>query len=275
MQTFVQTSSGEAPETFTSIAAVNKWLTVQGVEYDTPDLQKLRVAVSVLNKTSRLRQRDVSFLFSSWNVRQYVQRRRRPLARMIKELKQAVITEASRLCSSFDSQTNATASSAAQPSALARSASSAEQPFVARCTRKRSLDSISAEQLDSPDSAADSVEQPAVPAPFETLADVWRWVEQLPENERTTNLIRRLRKALQVLEMDASRDARKQLQALLKTWGIKQKDSSNKKRSLVEVKQGLRAAVLKEGNRLRSMVSFRSRASFERLFRSSAAQRAA
>ena len=285
MQAFLQTSSGEArdpassveqpAETFSSIAAVNRWLTVQAAGCDTPDLQKLRVAVSMLTKTSRPRQEDVSFLFSSWNVRQYVQRRRRPLARLIKELKQAVITEASRLRASLDSQTGATASSAAQPAALARAASSAEQPSVAGCTGKRSLDSVSAEQLDSPDSAADSVEQPAAPAPFETLADVWHWVEQLPETERRTDPICRVRRALRVLEIDTSRNARRQLQALLKSWDIKQKDPSNKKRSVVEVHQRLRAAVLKEGNRLRSMVSFRSRASFERLFRSSAAQRAA
>ena len=113
------------------------------------------------------------------------------------------------------------------------------------------------------------------PAPFETLADLWQWVEQLPETERRTGPICRVREALRVLELDTSRDARRQLQALLKSWDIKQKDPPNKKRSVVEVHQRLRAAVLKEGNRLRTMVSFSSRASFENLFRSSAAQRAA
>ena len=116
---------------------------------------------------------------------------------------------------------------------------------------------------------------PPPPAPFETLADLWHWVEQLPETERRTGPICRVREALRVLELDTSRDARRQLQALLKSWDIKQKDPSNKKRSVVEVHQRLRAAVLKEGNRLRTMVSFSSRASFENLFRSSAAQPAA
>ena len=133
----------------------------------------------------------------------------------------------------------------------------------------------SVEQTGSRDSADGSVEQPAPPAPFETLADLWHWVEQLPETERRTDPICRVREALRVLELDTSRDARRQLQALLKSWDIKQKDPSNKKRSVVEVHQRLRAAVLKEGNRLRTMVSFSSRASFENLFRSSAAQRAA
>ena len=111
---------------------------------------------------------------------------------------------------------------------------------------------------------------------LETLADLWHWVEQLPETERRTDPICRVREALRVLELDTSRDARRQLQALLKSWDMTQQDPSNKKkRSVVEVHQRLRAAVLKEGNRLRTMVSFSSRASFENLFRSSAAQRAA
>ena len=85
----------------------------------------------------------------------------------------------------------------------------------------------------------------------------------------------RVREALRVLELDSSRDVRRQLQALLKSWDIKQKDPSNKKRSVVDLHMRLRAAVLKEGNRLRTMVSFSSQAGFETLFRSSAAQRAA
>ena len=81
----------------------------------------------------------------------------------------------------------------------------------------------SAEQTGSRDSADGSVEQPAPPAPFETLADLWHWVEQLPETERRTDPICRVCEALRVLELDTSRDARRQLQALLKSWDIKQK----------------------------------------------------
>ena len=132
----------------------------------------------------------------------------------------------------------------------------------------------SAEQPSSRDSADGSVEQPAPPAPFETLSCLSHWVEQLPETERRTGPLCRVREALRVLELDTSRDARTQLQALLKSWDIKQKNPSNKKLGVVEVHQSLRAAVLKEGNRLRTMVSFSSRASFDDLFRSSAAQRA-
>ena len=132
----------------------------------------------------------------------------------------------------------------------------------------------SAEQPGSRNSADGSVEQSAPPAPFDTLAHLCHWLEQLPGTERTTDPICRVRNALRVLEFDTSRDARTQLQALLKSWDIKQKDPSNKKRSAVEVHQRLRAAVLKEGDRLRTMASFSNRASFENVFRSSAAQRA-
>eukprot|EP00959_Pyramimonas_sp_CCMP1952_P140413 2938250-Pyramimonas_sp.AAC.1 len=65
----------------------------------------------------------VSPLCSSWDVRQKDQRRRRPLATLIKELQQAVITEGSRLRASLDGQTGAPASSAEQPAALAGAAS--------------------------------------------------------------------------------------------------------------------------------------------------------
>ena len=133
----------------------------------------------------------------------------------------------------------------------------------------------SAAQPGSRDSAHGSVEQPAPPAPFQTLADLSQWVEQLPETERRTEPISRVREALRVLELDTSRDARIQLQGLLKSWDIKQKDPSNKKRSVVDVHQRLRAAVLNEGNRLRTMLSFSSRTGFENLFRSRAAQPAA
>ena len=168
MRAFLRTSSGEArdpassveqpAETFSSIAAVNRWLTVQGAACNTPDFQKLRAAASVLTKTPNPRQEEVSPLCSSWNVRQYDQRRRRPLATLITELQQAVITEGSRLRASLDGQTGApassaeqpaalagaassvepSASSAEQPAALAGAASSAEQPAVAGCTVKQS-----------------------------------------------------------------------------------------------------------------------------------------
>ena len=140
-------SSGEQPaETFTSIAAVNRWLTVQGAACNTPDFQKLRAAVSVLTKTPNPRQEEVLPLCSSWSVRQKDQRRRRPLATLITELQQAVITEGSRLRASLDGQTGAPASSAEQPAAFPGAASNAEQPAVAGCAGKRPLDSVTAAQ---------------------------------------------------------------------------------------------------------------------------------
>ena len=159
MRAFLRTSSGEArdprssveqpaentvpssveqpAQTFSSIAAVNRWLTAQGAACSTPDLRKLRVAVSVLTKTPNPRQEEVSPLCSSWNVQQKNQRRRRPLPTLITELQQAVITEGSRLRASLDGQTGAPASNAEQPAALAGAASSAEQPALAGCTAKQ------------------------------------------------------------------------------------------------------------------------------------------
>ena len=65
-------SSVEQPaETFSSIAAVNRWLTVQGAACNTPDLQKLRAAVSMLTKGVKPGRREVSLLCSSWHVQQY------------------------------------------------------------------------------------------------------------------------------------------------------------------------------------------------------------
>ena len=125
MQAVLRTSRGEArdpassveqhAETFSSIADVNAWLTVQCAVCNTLVLQKLRAAVSVLTKTPRPRHDEVSSICSSWNVRQKDDKQRRPLATLITELKEAVITEASRLRASLDSKTGATASSAEQP----------------------------------------------------------------------------------------------------------------------------------------------------------------
>ena len=148
MRAFLRNSSGEARDpasslehpaenngpgsveqpakTFSSIAAVSQWLALQGAVRDTPDIRKLRKAASMLTKTANPRQEEVSPLCSSWNVRQKDQRRRRPLATLITELQQAVITEGSRLRASLDGQTGAPASSAEQPASLATAASSVE-----------------------------------------------------------------------------------------------------------------------------------------------------
>ena len=73
MRAFLQKASGEArdpssvaqhADTFSSIAAVNRWLSVQGAACNTPDFQKLRAAVSVLRKTPNPRREEVSPLCS-------------------------------------------------------------------------------------------------------------------------------------------------------------------------------------------------------------------
>ena len=125
----------------------------------------------MLSKTRNPRQDEVCPLCSSWNVPQYEriqhgQNRRRPLAILITELRQAVITEASRLRTIFHGQTAASAScaqlpatlagasssvessasSADQPAAFAGAVSSTQQPDVIGCTGKRLVDSVSCAQ---------------------------------------------------------------------------------------------------------------------------------
>jgi len=109
----------------------------------------------------------------------------------------------------------------------------------------------SAEQPAPRDSATGSVEQPAHPTSFKTLADVRHWLDNLSGPDRSAAPVCRVREALRVLELEGSRDGRRQLQSLLKSWGIKQKESSNKKRCAPDVHQRLAAAVFAEGNRLR------------------------
>ena len=67
----------------------------------------------------------------------------------------------------------------------------------------------------------------------QTLADLRHWIDCLSEGQQRETPVHRLRQTLAVLELGASRDSRKQLQGVLKSWGIKQKDSSNKKNLLV------------------------------------------
>ena len=199
MRAFLRTSSGEArdpsssvehhaekrvpssveqpAETFSSIAAVNRWLTVQGAACNTPDFQKLRAAVSVLTKTPNPRREEVSPLCSSWNVRQYDQRRRRPLATLITELQQqAVITEGSRFRASLDGQTGAPASSA-------------EQPAVAGGTGKRPLDIVSAaassSSTRSPHTDAQaSAAQPGIPTKRQRVTSIVKHPEGPPAKLR-------------------------------------------------------------------------------------------
>ena len=149
-------SDDQPAETFSTIAAVHGWLTAQGAACNTADFHKLRAAVSVLTKTVKPRQEEVCPLCSSWNVRQYNRKQRRPLAILIKELEQLVISEGSRLRASLGGQTGAAGSSAEQRAPLAGPASSNE------------ASASSAEQSTS--SVEQSVEM------FNSIADVKRWL---------------------------------------------------------------------------------------------------
>ena len=150
--------------------------------------------------------------------------------------------------------------------------------FVAEIVfRENGVSTNSAEQPATRDNTEGSVEQSAHPAPIKTLVDLRHWVENLHEADRRTSPVCRVRDALRVLELDPSRDARKHLQALLKSWDIKQKEPSGKKRIASDVHHRLVTSVLLEGNRLRtlgrSVGSFSSRATFGKMFRNSSEQR--
>ena len=130
-----------------------------------------------------------------------------------------------------------------------------------------------AEQFVTPDCVPGSVEQPAHPDPisFKTLTDVRQWIDNLSETDRSATPVCRINEALRGLDSVASRDGRRQIQTLLKSWGIKQKESPKQKRNALDVQQRLQAAVLVEANRLRTMErstgSLSRRSSFDRLFR--------
>ena len=117
-----------------------------------PEFQRLRAATEVLTRKPKPRQEDVSTL-CSWKVCQYDRKQRRPLATLITELQQAVITEGNRLRRSLDALTGASASSAAQvadPPLSSGAASSVEQPAAigtaAESTVKRPMEAAIAAQ---------------------------------------------------------------------------------------------------------------------------------
>ena len=87
----------------------------------------------------------------------------------------------------------------------------------------------------------------------QTLADLRHWIDCLSEGQQRETPVHRLRQALAVLELGASRDSRKQVQGVLKSWGLKQKDSSNKKKTFSEVRWCMVAAVIADGNRMRTL----------------------
>jgi hypothetical protein len=101
-------------------------------------------------------------------------------------------------------------------------------------------------------------------------------MENLAETDRNTVPVRRVSDALRVLDLEATRDRQRQLQTILKSWNIKLRNTSNKKRSLREVHKCLAEAVLAEGSRLQTMAitlgSFSNRSSFDNLFGSRSPQ---
>ena len=124
-------SSFEQPaDSFTSINALTVWLKAQGDESSSPELRRLRAAVAVLAQKPKPKQEDVRPLCSAWGVQQIERQKRRPLATLIAELRQAVLAEGTRLrARGLAAQLGGSASSetgeettAAQPGSTASSA---------------------------------------------------------------------------------------------------------------------------------------------------------
>ena len=105
-----------------------------------------------------------------------------------------------------------------------------------------------------------------------SLAELRHWIDCLSEDQQREEPVLRLRQALAVLELKDSRDSRMQLQGLLKSWCIKQKESSTRKKTFSQVRQCMVTAVIAEGNRLRALEHISVQTSFRSLFRSSAEQ---
>ena len=113
-----------------------------------------------------------------------------------------------------------------------------------------------------------NVEQPV----FQSLTDLRQPMDSLSESSQGTTCVRRVPKALHMLELEPSRDVRKQLQPLLQSWGIKQTDSLNEKKSACGVRQCMVAQILAARNKLRTLSAISVQTSFRNLFRGSAEQ---
>ena len=73
------------------------------------------------------------------------------------------------------------------------------------------------------DMLTSNVASPAHETSLSTLKDLRHRIDQLSEPDQSSAPVCRVRNALRVLELQNCRDTRKQMQALLKTWDIKQK----------------------------------------------------
>ena len=179
-------------------------------------------------------------------------------------------------------------SSAAKPATASSSAAQSASPPFREPKKMSSTLAVEAEKpldMSAPEAWTGSADQPSLqnmnthhvslPAhetSFKTLKDLRQWLHHLSEPDQSSAHVCRFRNVLCVLELQSSRDTRKQIQALLKDWDITQyQNASRKKRSLPHAQQRLSSAVLAEGSRLQSLTrsagSLTSHANFERMFR--------
>ena len=94
-----------------------------------------------------------------------------------------------------------------------------QEAVIIECNRLRGSFDCETEASASFSSASES---PDHQASFATLADLSHWVDTVSETGQRSAPVCRIREALNVLELDGSRNARLRLHKPLKPWGIQQ-----------------------------------------------------
>ena len=89
----------------------------------------------------------------------------------------------------------------------------------------------SADQPSLQDMSTHNVTLPAHETSFNTLKDLRQWLHHLSEPDQSSAPVCWARHALCVLELQSSRDTRKQIQALLKDWDITQYQNASRKKT--------------------------------------------
>ena len=91
--------------------------------------------------------------------------------------------------------------------------------------------------------------RPRSPRKLTCLNAVKNWIQHLEPAHAARKPITRLVKAIDCLDAPSSREARADLQKVMKDWGIQQKHEG-KKRPLAEVKEDLMNNIIREAKQL-------------------------
>ena len=119
--------------------------------------------------------------------------------------------------------------SAAQPAWLPMREQKKGSPQFGAWTDESVVATDSAEHPTLQDMVTSNVASPAHETSFNTLKDMRHWLHHLSEPDQSSAPVCRVHNALRVLELQSSRDTRKQIRYLLKAWDITQKESPRNK----------------------------------------------